>query len=178
MISQVSLMKMIRHLATSTVEKNTEWVRAKILDYQWVTINEMAHHLSSAMVLYIESSTTDLGFIKLVQDGFQNNSQESTSTIIWQSAKIYWTTIATKMMPFWDALSLGMRRRCTIMFQKANSRVWNGNILHHQSKSSSKLNHVWEAMLTLFWDTQGPTLEHYQKRGMTVNSEHYASGPL
>ena len=26
-------------------------------------------------------------------------------------------------------------------------------------------------MLTVFWDTQGPILEHYQERGSTINSE-------
>jgi histone-lysine N-methyltransferase SETMAR len=30
-----------------------------------------------------------------------------------------------------------------------------------------------EVMLTVFWDSQGPILGHYQERGTTVNSAHY-----
>jgi hypothetical protein len=30
-----------------------------------------------------------------VQDEFQNNSQESKSSTVWQSSKAYWTTIAS-----------------------------------------------------------------------------------
>jgi len=30
-------------------------------------------------------------------------------------------------------------------------------------------------MLTLFWDSIGPLLEHYQTKGETVNSESYCA---
>ena len=29
-------------------------------------------------------------------------------------------------------------------------------------------------MLTVFWDTQGPVLEHYQERSTTINSAQYS----
>ena len=29
-------------------------------------------------------------------------------------------------------------------------------------------------MLTVFWDSQGPVLEHYQERGATINSARYS----
>ena len=29
-------------------------------------------------------------------------------------------------------------------------------------------------MLTVFWDSQGPVLEHYQERGTTINSARYS----
>jgi len=29
-------------------------------------------------------------------------------------------------------------------------------------------------MLTVFWDSQGPILEHYQERGSALNSAHYS----
>ena len=29
-------------------------------------------------------------------------------------------------------------------------------------------------MLTMFWDSQGPVLEHYQERGTTMNSARYS----
>jgi len=29
-------------------------------------------------------------------------------------------------------------------------------------------------MLTVFWDSQGPLVEHYQERGSTINSAHYS----
>jgi hypothetical protein len=31
-----------------------------------------------------------------------------------------------------------------------------------------------KVMLTVFWDSQEPILEHYQERGTTANSVHYS----
>ena len=50
------------------------------------------------MVLHIKSTTTELAFIKFLQDGFQNNSQESTSTTMWQSARDFLTAFIMKGM--------------------------------------------------------------------------------
>jgi hypothetical protein len=30
-----------------------------------------------------------------------------------------------------------------------------------------------KVMLILFWDSQGPVLEHYEEQGVTINSTYY-----
>jgi hypothetical protein len=69
------------HLSTSTTEGNIEQVHAMILYDQWVTISEVAHHLHISPGSAHESTKAGLDFMKSVQDGFQNNFQESTSAI-------------------------------------------------------------------------------------------------
>jgi hypothetical protein len=59
------------------------WIIDGLLSMKWRII------CLSAMVLLTESSKIDLAFIKFVQDGFQNKSQQSTSVIVYQSAKDY-----------------------------------------------------------------------------------------
>ena len=111
------------------------------------------------MVLPIKSSTIDLAFIKFVQDGSQNNSQCCINECAWTSAKKIWIPMIKKMTPSWTESSLVMKHGSTITSQSVNGRLWNGNIHSHPSGKSSK------AMLTVFWDSQGPILEHYQDRG-------------
>ena len=108
---------------------------------------------TSVLVLHMKESTTNLAFIKFLQDGFQNDSQKSTSTTVWQSAKAFWTTFVMKGMLFWDALSLEMRCGSTITSQRANTRVLNGKIRHHRSKRSSKVNHRTEKWCSHFSGT-------------------------
>jgi hypothetical protein len=55
---------------------------------------------ASGMVLVMESSKSSLDFIKFVQDGFQNNLQESRSTAVSQSARAYGTATVTEVLLF------------------------------------------------------------------------------
>jgi hypothetical protein len=41
-----------------------------------------------------------------------------------------------------------------------------------QKKFETQLS-AGKVMLTVFWDSHGPILEHYQERGTAVNSAHY-----
>jgi len=45
-------------------------------------------------------------------------------------------------------------------------------IAHHEKFKSQQS--AGKFMLTGFWDSQGPILEHYQERGSTINSAHYS----
>ena len=67
----------------------------------WITDGRLLtkwHNIwTSVMVLHIKS-TTELALIKFLQDGFQNNSQESTSTTMWQSARAFLTAFIMKGM--------------------------------------------------------------------------------
>jgi len=73
-----------------------------------------------------------------------------------------------KVTPSWTESSLVMKHGSTITSQSVNSRLWNGNIHNRPSGKSSK------AMLTVFWDSQGPILEHYQDRRSKINNTHYS----
>ena len=56
---------------------------------------------------------------------------------------------------------------------KRQSMEWK----HPQSPSKKKFKSqpsTGKLMLTVFWDSQGPVLEHYQERGTTINSARYS----
>jgi hypothetical protein len=95
-------------------------------------LDEAAHHMRSWNL-----SNTGMGFINFVQNGFQNNSQESTRAKLWQFAKAHWTAILTKVTTSWDALPLGTRGGTISTSWEANDGVWNTNFRHRQSKINS-----------------------------------------
>jgi hypothetical protein len=41
----------------------------------------------------------------------------------------------------------------------------------HSKKKFKSQSTTGKLMLTVFWDSQDPVLEHYQDRGTTINSE-------
>jgi hypothetical protein len=62
-------------LSTSTIEENTERVRAMILDNRRVTVDEVVCHLLTSHGSAHEITHNRLGFHEVcVQDGFPNNS--------------------------------------------------------------------------------------------------------
>jgi hypothetical protein len=126
------------------------------------------------MILLMELSRADLGFIKSVQDAFQNNSQKSMSATVWQPAKVCHTAVETKvtiiqMHCFWGT-------RCWIFHN-----VWEGELLsvewkHPRSlvKRKFKFSLAWKVMLTHFWDAEWPVLEHCEDGCATLISIHYS----
>lgn len=64
-------------------------------------------------------------------------------------------------MPFCVALSLVMKHGSTSMRWRANFRVWNGKTQCTLSKKVQISTHMGKGMLIVFWDSQGPVLEHY-----------------
>jgi histone-lysine N-methyltransferase SETMAR len=58
---------------------------------------------------------------------------------------------------------------------REKTAVWNGNIRHRRSKKKFKTQpSAGKVTLTVSWDSQGSTLEHYQERDTTVNSARYS----
>ena len=57
-----------------------------------------------------------------------------------------------------------------------NGRVWNENIYNCPAKKKKfkTQTSARKTMLRVFRDSQGPVLEHYQKRGTTINSARYS----
>lgn len=129
---------------------------------------------TSFMILLMESSRTDLSFVKSVQDGFQNNSQESMSGTVWQPAKVCHAAVETnvtisQMQCFWGT-------RCWIFHN-----VWEGKLLsmewkHARSPVKRKFNLslAWKMMLTHFWNAEWLVLGHCEDGCATLNSIHYS----
>jgi hypothetical protein len=118
---------------------------SEIMSWYWIVDGWLSMKLCivcrSVIVLLTESSKTDLSLVKFVHDGFQNNSHESTSVTVWQSAKAYWTTIVARVALLFRRNVTGEDVSIIITFQKANAGVLTVNIWHRQLKGSSKLNH-------------------------------------
>jgi hypothetical protein len=68
---------------------------------------------------------------------FQNNSGEHKGNWLTAFPGLL-NHYCEKGHAFWGTLSLGLRYTSTIMPQKANAILWNGNIWHWQSKGGSK----------------------------------------
>jgi hypothetical protein len=73
-----------------------------------------------------------------------------------------------------DSRSLGTKCGSTILLQKANTRVRNGKHPTLPGKKKFKTQPSVGKVMTLYWDAQGPILEHCQERGTTVNSVCYS----
>ena len=120
-----------------------------------------------AMVRSTNWCTTNLGFIKSVQDGSQNNSQGCINKCAW--------TLFKNLDHYgneWDILN----RIITC------DRTW----VHHYEPESKWQSMEWKhpqlpfkkkfktQPSAVFRDSQGPVLEHYQERGTTITSAWYS----
>ena len=110
-----------------------------------VTIEEVARVLQISHGSAYELMHNNLGFIESRQDGSQNNSQSDE----------------TWVQHHYEPKS------------KRQSIEWK----HPQSPCKKKFKiqpSAGKLMLTVFWDSQGSVLEHYQERGTTINSAQYS----
>jgi hypothetical protein len=63
-----------------------------------------------------------------------------------------------------------MKCGSTDMSHRACIRVWTRNTTSHVKKFKSQPA-VGNRMVIVFWDLQGPALEHYKEGGVMINSE-------
>jgi hypothetical protein len=63
-----------------------------------------------------------------------------------------------------------MKHESTTMNLPANVKALCGKMSSLRTKKFESLPSAGEVILTLFWDTDGPMLEHYQDHGMMVYS--------
>ena len=61
------------------------------------------------------------------------------------------------------------------MNQKPNGRACNGSTPHLLLPKNSSQPSAGKLLLTVFWDSQGPILEHYMEKGVTVTSVNYCN---
>jgi hypothetical protein len=127
---------------------------------------------ASLMVLLMESSKTDMGFIKVCARCIPKQLTGEHKDKCLTACPGLLSCYCVEGVAFWGALLLGMRHGSTIMIQKANTTLWNGNKQHCQSKRGSKLNRGWEKWCWHYLGCTGPILEHYQESSTTVNSVH------
>jgi hypothetical protein len=77
---------------------------------------------------------------------------------------------------FIRGLLLGMNHGCITANPNQSMLQCNGNIPVHLEPKHSKFKvtpSVGKAMLTMFWDSQGVLLAHFQKHGENANSALY-----
>jgi hypothetical protein len=115
------------------------------------------------MVPLIESPKINLGFIKFVQNGLLNNSEQSTSVTVLQSLNSLLNRYRKESHAFLRQTITVKRPESIIMLQKANSRIWNGNIRHRQSKGVQYSTVEGKVMLAFLSDAIWSTLERYQE---------------
>jgi hypothetical protein len=86
---------------------------------------------------------------------------------------VFWSGTAVKATDILIASSLALEHGYTIMNYKASkcqSAWWK----HLSPSATKKLKSARRSMLTVFWDSQGPVLQHYPERGPTVGSARYS----
>ena len=63
-----------------------------------------------------------------------------------------------------------MKHGSLIKSLKVNGRVWNKTSTIALQEKVQTQPSLWKLMLTVFWDSQGPVLEHYEERVTTIYS--------
>jgi len=94
-----------RHPSTATTDNDIEHVHDMVLLDDWLLVKWQIT-CKLVMVLLMKSSTIDLAFIQLVQDGSQNNSQCCINKRAWTSANKIWIAMVKKVTPSWTESSL------------------------------------------------------------------------
>ena len=150
---------------TSITETKTERVRDVILQNRRVATDEVAHQLQNSHGSAHEIIHNSLPSIKSVQDESLSNSKNCTKRIIWTSENGFWIAMMLTVTISWTESSRKTKHGHTIMSQRINARVWNGNILTRLPRESSKRIRLQERLcLQFFCDSQGLLLGRYQER--------------
>ena len=118
--------------------------------------------------------TTNLGFIKPVQDGSQNNSQRCINKRVVDICQKHLYPYSNERDIFLDRIITG--DETWVHHYEPESKWQNMEWKHPQSpckKKSKTQPSAGKLMLTVFWDSQGPVLEHYQERS-SINGARYS----
>jgi hypothetical protein len=147
-----------------TGDYKQEQARATILDNRRKTIRDIATRLGISQGSAPTTIHDILGYHKvcarwvptILAEGHKRCNLESSFRILEQyrnEGKNFLNCIA------------GDETGSTIMTQKANTGVCSGSTQHLLHERNSKHSHQLEGLFfTVFWDCQGPILEHYQEK--------------
>ena len=91
----------------------------------------MKWHIDCKLVVVqpMKLSTTDWPSIKSVHDGSQSNSKNCTKRNVRMSSNGFWIAMVLKVTTSWKELSWETKQGSTIVSDRVNARVWNGNVL-------------------------------------------------
>ena len=160
--------------STATTDDSIERVGDMVLLDRWLTIDEVANRLQISHGSAYEIIHNRLGFHKVcarwVPKQLTMLHKQMSLDICQQNMDCY----DKEGDAFLDRIITGdetwvhhYEPEC-----KRQSMEWK----HSQSPTRKKFRSQPSAgklMLTVFWDSQGPILEHYQERGSTINSARY-----
>jgi hypothetical protein len=160
--------------STSATEDSTEQVHAMILDNRRVTTDEVACHLLISHGSVHEIIHNHLGFHKMcarwVPKQLTEEHKHNCVTIC--------RSLLNRYRQEGDAFL-----RCIITGDKTWIHHYAPESKHQFGMETSDIAgqkkvrtqpSTGKVILTVFWDSQGPILEHCQERGTTVNSAHYS----
>jgi histone-lysine N-methyltransferase SETMAR len=165
-----------RRPSTSTREENTEQVHAMILDNRQVTTDEVAYHLLISHGSVHEIIPNRLGFHKVCARWVPKKLTEEHKCNRLTICRILLNCCHQEGDAFLRCIITGDKTWIYhyVPESKRQSLEWKHPTPPPQKKKVQNLTAAGKVMLTGFWDSQGPILEHYQERGTTVNSAHYS----
>lgn len=161
--------------STATTDDNIERVRDMVLLDRRVTIDEVANRLQISHGSAYEIIHNRLGFHKVcarwVPKQLTMLHKQTRLDICQQNLDRY----GNEGDAFLDRIITG--DETWIHHYEPESKRQSMEWKHPQSPTKKKFKSQPSAgklMLTVFWDSQGPVLEHYQERGSTINSARYS----
>jgi histone-lysine N-methyltransferase SETMAR len=158
-------------LSTATSNDKQEQARAMILMGRRITVRDTA----STLDISEGSAHSFLDSTKFVHSGFRRNSQEHKHNHVDISSHLL-ERYCNEGDKFLNHIITG--DETWIHHYEPQSKGQSMQRKHPSSPAAKKFKtqpSAGKLMLTVFWDSQGPILEHYQECGTTVTSARYSN---
>lgn len=160
---------------TAVSEENIERSREMILVDRRVTVDDVAHRLQISHGSAYEIIHNRLGFHKVCARWVPKQLTQLHKQTRLDICKQHLDRYVNERDNFFDRIITG--DETWIHHYEPESKRQSMEWKHPNSPSKKKFKtqpSVGKLMLTVFWDSQGPVLEHYQERGTTINSVRYS----
>lgn len=161
--------------STATTDDNNDHVRDMVLLDRWMTIDEVGNHAQISHGSAYEIIHNRLGFHKVcarwVPKQLTMMHKQMHLDICLQNLDHYYK----EGDAFLDRIITG--NKTWIHHYDLECKWQSVECKHPQSPIRKKFKSQpspGKLMLTVFWDSQGPIMEHYQERGSTINSAPYS----
>ena len=161
--------------STAITEDNIKRAHDMVLLHRRVTINEVAHVLQISHGSAYEMMHNKLGFHKVCTKCVPKQLTEEDKQTRVDVCQRHLDRYGNERDIFLDRIITGYET-CVHHYEPESKRQrmeWK----HPQSPCKKKLRtqpSAGKLMFTVFWDSQGPVLEHYKERGTTINSARYS----
>jgi len=164
-----------RRPSTSTTDEKLEEARVIILTDRRVTIQEIALKLGISQGTAYSLTHDILGFHKAAARWVPRHLTEEHK---WNRQHICSSLLERYNREGDNFLNRLITRDETWVHHYEPETKWQSMQCKHRSSSSKKFKSQPSAgklLLTVFWDSQGPILEHYMEKGVTVTSVNYCN---